>query len=700
MKHLATILLLFTLSPFLPFTLSAAEPVIADTPDIPDSWLGEEHTTPIRSTHGYTGYSAQDSLIATNISADIHSYPFDMQRHAKALYGSQWRRQVKRALSERGERLLESRDNIVRHCDYDPRNLICRPSDCRMESYDRWASRNQKMWYVCATNVPVRGLGKGATLRMWKQDYLKPPYKHAEWRHALNIMSAKNVLVENMSFVSSGGDGIYLGVKVRGCPNTDVTIRRCVCDENNRQGISVISAVNLLIEDTVLSNTWGAPPQAGIDFEPNSDTESLVNCVMRNCRAFGNRGCGYDMYLGQLSGRTDPVSITLENCRSENNLRPGVALSFRPERHGNKLPVGGFLKLCGCTFRNDGACALSVRDKPAGVMDVSVKDCVFENCPKEGDGATVRLSTQALTLPVPTDGVSFENVRIVRANGSPWLEALYNPWVNVPVKAVGGDVTVCTSGRCEKVALDEAWRAKTFPCGTEKLNLESVAFSPTARVTPVDLKPGASAALSPIWIRFDGTAWIYADGPKEIAFEVRQLLINKRGGLATAPFVVKTADGKRVAKLPAAGAEPSVRTFRAKKAGFYSVAYDVGRNAVAFLSCNAPIGLVAGKKGFDVYHATKPLYFTHASGTDTTVFCGGSGEAADIALADPSGASVRSWTALRKWGYHRIAPDAAEGLWKLDFARPAKTAGTWEDAYVRLSGQPSVFFLSPEKYWR
>ena len=114
---------------------------------------------------------------------------------------------------------------------------------------------------VCVSNVTLRGIGKGAILRMWAADYMKPPYKSGEWRHALNILSSTDVTVENLSFVKSGGDGIYLGER-RG-PNQKITIRNCVCDGNTRQGISVITADNLLIEKTTLKNTRGKTAAGG-----------------------------------------------------------------------------------------------------------------------------------------------------------------------------------------------------------------------------------------------------------------------------------------------------------------------------------------------------------------------------------------------------------------------------------------------------
>ena len=147
------------------------------------------------------------------------------------------------------------------------------------------------------TNVILRG-GEGSTLRMWKSDYQKPPYVHSEWRYALRIAKGcKNILVENLRMVQSGGDGI-------GVSGTDITIRNCVCDDNHRQGMSVFSVENLLVENCVFSNTRGTPPQAGVDIEPDRAREILKNVVFRNCVSFGNAGIGFEMYLAQLNSNS------------------------------------------------------------------------------------------------------------------------------------------------------------------------------------------------------------------------------------------------------------------------------------------------------------------------------------------------------------------------------------------------------------
>ncbi|MCQ2391141.1 MAG: right-handed parallel beta-helix repeat-containing protein [Kiritimatiellae bacterium] len=553
---------------------------------------------------------------------------------------------------------------------------------------------------VGVTNLTLRGLGAGATLRMRLADYQKPPYKKSEWRHALCIKSSRNVLVENLTLADSGGDGIYLGVSVPRCPNENVTIRRCVCDNNNRQGISVISARHLLIEDTVMKNTRGTAPKSGIDFEPNNPAEVLVDCVMRNCLTENNDGAGYDIYLGQLGGITEPVSITLENCRSVNDRRGGVPLSFNPFRHNNGLPKGGFLKVKGCTFIYSSGHAIALRDKPLGVMDVSVEDCVFANVSTNAKPeADIVLAARERCSP-QTDGIHFRNVTIRRPTREGWFRASARPWMAVPITGVTGSVNIQAEGTHTLIALDEAWRAANLPQGGDVLNLEKVAFDP-AKAQVVDTKPGEAVKLAPVKLRDGCEAIVYAAKPGPVSFTVALAPVNRNPTREEAVFVVRNWKGKKVATLPPPERKAAVRTFTAPEAGFCRLSCQAKPHALVFSSCDAPIGFQPlPKDGFDVYKSKASLHFTHAAGTDAAFFCGGAGgEYVTVSLVDPAGTCVRRWENQGDWGFCRLAPDAPEGLWRVDLTRPA--AGmVWEDSYLDLTGMAPVFFLTSEKYWR
>ena len=117
----------------------------------------------------------------------------------------------------------------------------------------------------------------------------------------LDLQSCTNVRIYGLTLAESGGDGIYLGTATGSVPSKDIVIKDVVCDKNYRQGISVINAENLLIEDCVLSNTAGTAPAAGIDFEPNAPGERLVNCTLRRVVSQNNAGGGFLLAIPSLT---------------------------------------------------------------------------------------------------------------------------------------------------------------------------------------------------------------------------------------------------------------------------------------------------------------------------------------------------------------------------------------------------------------
>jgi hypothetical protein len=225
------------------------------------------------------------------------------------------------------------------------------------------------------TNVTLRG--PGATLRMRRADYDAPPYAHAEWRHVLELRGVANVRISGLTLAESGGDGIYLGSGAGGATCRDVHIRDVVCDRNYRQGISVITAENLLIENTVMRGTKGTPPQAGIDFEPNTENERLKNVVVRNCVSENNEGNGFFCYLVKFTRATEPVSIRFENCRSTGDGRSAARIAAGNSR---EAAVTGSIIFTGCRFEKSKRAGMSVSNNPEYGLAVTFENCTVENC--------------------------------------------------------------------------------------------------------------------------------------------------------------------------------------------------------------------------------------------------------------------------------------------------------------------------------
>jgi hypothetical protein len=215
--------------------------------------------------------------------------------------------------------------------------------------------------------------GYGATLQMRRADYAAAPYKKAEWRMGLSFCGCTNVTVCGLTLAESGGDGIYLGTGQGNAPCKNVLIKDVVCDRNYRQGISVISAENLLIDHCVLKNTAGTNPAAGIDFEPNNSTERLVHCVMRDCLIENNHGAGVAIYAPEFDGTTVPMSIRIENCVTRGSNDQSIVIDTSC---GPKGPVQGTVEIVDCRFEDAGGAGIAVSNPASGVK-LRFVDCTI-----------------------------------------------------------------------------------------------------------------------------------------------------------------------------------------------------------------------------------------------------------------------------------------------------------------------------------
>ncbi|HNZ49525.1 MAG TPA: right-handed parallel beta-helix repeat-containing protein [Candidatus Hydrogenedentes bacterium] len=244
-------------------------------------------------------------------------------------------------------------------------------------------------------------LGYGATLRMHKEDYLTPGYDNAEWRMTLSFTSCRRIHVEGVTLESSGGDGIYLGNSSGEQPwCEDVVIRNVRCMNHHRQGISVITAKNLLIENCLFADTDGTAPRAGIDFEPNQADERIENCVVKNCVMENNAGPGILVYLMPLSRESAYVSLRFENCHVRSGRDAGISVGAIKDDG-----PGGLIEFVSCTVENTYGRGLHIYDKGADRTKVRFTDCRWSNTALRGDKGQKNLAPLVFTLN-KTDNVS------------------------------------------------------------------------------------------------------------------------------------------------------------------------------------------------------------------------------------------------------------------------------------------------------
>ena len=216
--------------------------------------------------------------------------------------------------------------------------------------------------------VVLRGEGR-ATLAMHKPDYLDAKrYAFSEWRHALSLLEATNVTVRCLDLCSSGGDGIY----VKGC--RDVTVEDVRCLDNDRQGISIISAEGLFVRRCTFAKTAGTAPAAGVDFEPNRPGEPLQRILFEDCVFADNYAAGIQFHLTHSDATTAPVDVTMRRCRSTGNGSYGVRITGY-----KRTCVPGRILFEDCAIAGGPRGTGSFNSIPASALKVTFRRCAFES---------------------------------------------------------------------------------------------------------------------------------------------------------------------------------------------------------------------------------------------------------------------------------------------------------------------------------
>ncbi|MBL4676270.1 MAG: hypothetical protein JKY70_08725, partial [Mucilaginibacter sp.] len=102
------------------------------------------------------------------------------------------------------------------------------------------------------------------------------------------------------------------------------------CDNNRRNGISIISANGLKLISPYAANSNGTLPMAGLDIEPNSPKNELKGIYISGLKTENNSGNGLDIVLNNLYGGGDKnVDIQIKNPKDVASVTGARVISFR-----------------------------------------------------------------------------------------------------------------------------------------------------------------------------------------------------------------------------------------------------------------------------------------------------------------------------------------------------------------------------------
>ena len=525
--------------------------------------------------------------------------------------------------------------------------------------------------YVGCTNVVLSGYG--ATLKMDRAAYARPPYSKSEHRHTLSIRGGRDIRVEGLTCTESGGDGVYLVALRLGkgvvLPPENITLKDMKCVRNYRQGLSVIAVKGLLCDNCDFSETLGTPPESGIDFEPNHPDEVLQDIVVRNCRFENNKGRGFEFYLGNLNSHSAPVTARFENCVTRGNVN-GFAYMQRRSKF-NDLPEGGKVELSGCTFERSSHAGVVIIDKPATSAEMSFRNCrLVDCCTVSTNGPDVRILTRLWDTP-PVRGVDFSGLEICQPFPHQKFSEQETDWTAPGV----------TVPRLAEIA-------KPYN-GVDPL---------LSNVRVVDPAPGEKYALQGVAPVGAGKFAFHVDRPRKVRLLAKLERLSKRPVI---PSKVEIWMGckKLKARLPQVAEEPTELVFNVPAAGFHELHFDAGRHSFRVLEADVPLAVVVKQRSMAFAASSGNAYFWTAPKQPFALFVGAdSYEKSAARVFAPDGAEAWKCNPVTKWErFQPAAEDVKEGLWHVEVVRPK---GIHRMVQIDVPGTSGYLFLSPDRYWR
>jgi hypothetical protein len=146
-------------------------------------------------------------------------------------------------------------------------------------------SQRRHWWIVNSNHIRFRYITVRSTNTRADPDVVGGGFAIYDWthefEHGFDISGGSDVWISDTSVRGVWGDCIALnpgiGLQFRGPTNGD-RIARVKCSWNGRQGISIVDAVNILIDDVRITNSR----RAGFDLEPNTLNNVVRNVEIRN----------------------------------------------------------------------------------------------------------------------------------------------------------------------------------------------------------------------------------------------------------------------------------------------------------------------------------------------------------------------------------------------------------------------------------
>lgn len=156
-----------------------------------------------------------------------------------------------------------------------------------------------------------------------------------EWGFGIDIRGSKNVELSNLEIFECTGDGVFL-TNYEELDNVadNITLNNLNIHDCRRQGISIIAANNVCIQNNEIHDIKGTAPQSGIDLESWGSNQLIDNIIIKNNKMYNIE----NNYAIIVMGNSRNVSI--ENNQlfkgiSCDNIKEKLIISENEVSNGN-----------------------------------------------------------------------------------------------------------------------------------------------------------------------------------------------------------------------------------------------------------------------------------------------------------------------------------------------------------------------------
>lgn len=157
-----------------------------------------------------------------------------------------------------------------------------------------------------------------------------------EWGMGINIISSSDIDIINPQISKTWGDGIYIGeIKVAekksivkdSYSNNNIKITNGLIDNCLRNGISIISGINVIIDGTTIQNIDTKAPRAAIDIEPNHAGNVIKDIQIKNITTKNNFNGIVVMLTKIITGKNINIGTILVYNHKDYNSVSALTIS-------------------------------------------------------------------------------------------------------------------------------------------------------------------------------------------------------------------------------------------------------------------------------------------------------------------------------------------------------------------------------------